>query len=113
MTNFILIPHKCVVDSNVSINITSRKSDAFAGLPPKTLVNGIKHLARHWKTNGQEMTRQRHPALTTAKGPRMAKKPIPKASKSAKPTNAQIIAELTRAECAFQLRTIVYVMGEG
>lgn len=65
MTNFNYSPHFSALDSFVSINVSSRNSDAFAGLPPKTLVNGINYLAMHWKTNGQEMTRQRHPALTT------------------------------------------------
>jgi hypothetical protein len=41
----------------------------------------------------------------------MAKKPIPKAVEPAKPTNAQIIADLNRVKCEFQLRTICAVMG--
>ncbi len=53
------------LDSFVSINVTSRNSDAFAGLTPKTLVNGINGLGIGWKTIRAEYPRQRIPALTT------------------------------------------------
>lgn len=65
MTNINYSPRFSALDSFVSINVTSRKSDAFAGLPPKTLVNGINGLGIGWKTIRAEYPRQRIPALTT------------------------------------------------
>jgi hypothetical protein len=65
MTNINYNPHNSVVDSNVSINVIPRNYGTFAGLKPKTLVNGINYLAMRRKTLRPTMMRQHHAGLTT------------------------------------------------
>jgi len=65
-------PPICALDRNVSLNVTSQKSGISDGDEPKTTVNGINSLRDDWKTNGQGRRVNVNPALTNAKGPRMA-----------------------------------------
>ncbi len=43
----------------------------------------------------------------------MADKPLPKAAEPAKPTHAEILADLARVRAVFQLRTIELILRKG